>query len=89
METDDMKHIRLIAALAVLCLLAGSAFAVSKLMPAVVDPQECIGCGECVEDCPEGAITLGEDGLAVVDEEKCTGCKRCAKACPVEAISVE
>jgi ferredoxin len=51
--------------------------------------KECIGCGECVEECPGGAITLDEDGLAVVDEEKCTGCKKCTKACPVDAISVE
>ena len=44
-----MKHLRIIAALAILCLLAGSAFAVSKLMTAVVDKEECIGCGACLE----------------------------------------
>jgi len=52
-----MKHMKLFAVLAALCLLAGSAFAVSKLMPAVVDQKECLGCGKCVEKCPEGAIT--------------------------------
>jgi ferredoxin len=89
MEIDEMKHLRLIAVLAVLCLLAGSAFAVSKLMTATVDEQECMGCGKCVDKCPEGAITMNEDGIAVVDKEKCTGCGKCTKSCPAEAISVE
>lgn len=80
---------KLLAALAILCLLAGSAFAVAKLKPASVDAEKCIGCGACTEDCPAGAMTLDKDGLAVVDSEKCTGCKRCVASCPVEAVSVE
>lgn len=84
-----MKHQRFLAMLAVLCLLIGSAYAVAKLMPAVVDEKKCIGCGDCVEKCPLGAITLNEDGLAEIDKEKCTGCLKCAKACPNEAISSE
>jgi NAD-dependent dihydropyrimidine dehydrogenase PreA subunit len=84
-----MKHTRLIVALAVLCLLVGSAYAVAKLIPAIVDEQKCIGCGACVEKCPVGAISLNDQGIAVVDKEKCTGCGKCARSCPVEAISKE
>ena len=84
-----MKHTRLIVALAVLCLLIGSAYAVAKLMPAVVDENKCIGCGTCVERCPAGAISLNDQGIAVVDKEKCTECGKCARSCPVEAISTE
>lgn len=84
-----MKHTRLIVALAVLCLLVGSAYAVAKLMPAVVDESKCIGCAACVQECPFGAISLNDQGFAVVDKEKCTGCGKCTKACPVEAISTE
>jgi ferredoxin len=83
-----MKHMRMFAALAVICLLLGSAYAVAKLMPAVVDENKCIGCGSCVERCPVGAISLSEQGIAVVDKEKCTGCNKCSKACPAEAIAV-
>ena len=83
-----MKHMRLFAALAVICLLIGSAYAVAKLMPAVVDNEKCTGCGKCVERCPEGAITLNEQGIAVVDKEKCTGCNKCSKACPALAIAI-
>jgi ferredoxin len=89
MEIGILKHLRIIAALAILCLLAGSAFAVSKLMPAVVDKEECIGCGTCIEKCPEGAIFPDDEGIAVVNKEKCIGCKKCVKSCPVEAISLE
>ncbi|NMB86029.1 MAG: 4Fe-4S binding protein, partial [Methanothrix sp.] len=27
-------------------------------MPAVVNREECVSCGTCVEECPEEAITL-------------------------------
>jgi len=84
-----MKNTKLFAILAVLCLLVGSAYAVAKLMPAVVDENKCIGCGDCVKKCPEGAISLNDEGIAVVDKEKCSGCGKCVKACPVEAVSVE
>jgi len=84
-----MKHTRLFVALAVLCILVGSAYAVAKLMPAVVDENKCIGCGSCVAECPAGAVSLNDQGIAVVDKEKCTGCGRCAKACPVEAVRTE
>jgi ferredoxin len=84
-----MNRRRLFAVLAVLCLLIGSAFALAKLMPAVVDEQKCIGCEACVEKCPVEAISLNDQGIAVVDKEKCTGCKRCVDACPNEALSVK
>ena len=84
-----MNHTRLAVALAVVCILIGSAYAVAKLIPASVDESKCIGCGACVEQCPAGAISIGSDGTAVVDKEKCTGCGKCAKSCPVEAISTE
>ncbi|HPS92238.1 MAG TPA: 4Fe-4S binding protein [Methanothrix sp.] len=84
-----MEHKRLAVALAVVCLLIGSAYAVAKLIPASVDESKCIGCGECVGECPAGAVSIGDDGTAVVDKEKCTGCGKCAKSCPVEAISTE
>lgn len=85
---EKMKHLRLFAALAILCLLIGSAFAVANLMP-VVDKEKCTGCGTCVEKCPEKAIDLNDQEVAAINKDKCTGCHKCAKACPNEAISVE
>ncbi|NLY39062.1 MAG: 4Fe-4S binding protein [Firmicutes bacterium] len=47
----------------------------------------CIGCGACVDTCPEGAIYISEeDDLAEIDPEKCARCGLCASMCPQEAI---
>lgn len=47
--------------------------------------DECISCGQCVEECPVDAISEGED-IYVIDAEKCIDCGACAAVCPVEAI---
>ena len=58
-------------------------------MPAVVNRDECVSCGTCVEECPGEAISLDDEEIAVVNKEKCTECKTCVEACPSEAISME
>ncbi len=58
-------------------------------MPAIVNEEECVSCGTCVENCPEEAITMGENEMPVIDKEKCTECSTCVENCPSEAISVE
>jgi len=59
------------------------------VMPAVVNREECVSCGTCVEECPEEAIKLDDEEIAVVDPEKCTECGTCVEACPSEAIHIE
>ncbi len=58
-------------------------------MPAIVNKEECVSCGTCVEECPEEAITMGDDEMPIIDKEKCTECSTCVEACPSEAIKVE
>lgn len=60
-----------------------------KPAPAVVDLDNCNGCGRCVADCPFSAVTLAprSDGRpffqeAVVDSDKCVSCGICVGACP-------
>lgn len=49
----------------------------------------CLGCGDCVNACAFGSITMNpETGLPEVDEDKCTGCGACAKACPRHIIEL-
>lgn len=58
-------------------------------MPPIVtiDGQRCVGCEQCIAECPVDAIRI-EDGVAVVDPERCIGCGKCLKVCPVDAISL-
>jgi len=45
----------------------------------------CIGCGSCVNTCPNGAM-LVVDGKARNDAAKCILCGYCAPVCPQFAI---
>jgi len=49
--------------------------------------DRCTGCGLCVEECDQGALSLVDD-KAVVDESKCILCGYCAAVCPEYVIRV-
>lgn len=46
---------------------------------------KCIGCGKCVTNCPNGAISLEKYR---VDRSKCAVCGECAKVCPAESLQI-
>jgi ferredoxin len=50
--------------------------------------NNCIRCGACEAECPEGAIYLG-DTYFEVDPDKCVECGSCANVCPVGAPQTE
>ena len=56
---------------------------------ATVITEECINCGACEPECPNSAISQGED-IYVIDPEKCTECvgfhdeEACNAVCPVD-----
>jgi Na+-translocating ferredoxin:NAD+ oxidoreductase subunit B len=50
---------------------------------AVIDPQFCANCGNCIERCQVYAISEG-DGFSMVDREDCIGCGLCVTGCPNE-----
>jgi len=54
-----------------------------------IDVGRCIGCGTCVDACPEGDV-LGVIGgtAAIINGHKCIGHSLCAEACPVGAITI-
>lgn len=51
--------------------------------------EECINCGACEPECPNQAISQGED-IFVIDPKLCTECvgfhdeEACAAVCPVD-----
>lgn len=57
----------------------------------VVDFDLCIGCGSCVEVCPEVFEVRDDEKAYVIAEDKCgtCDCEEAANICPVEAISFE
>ncbi len=50
--------------------------------------EECINCGACEPECPNEAISEGED-IFIIDPDRCTECvghfdtEQCAAVCPV------
>ncbi len=49
-------------------------------------PNRCIGCGACVEVCPEGAQTFDANGARLFDHAKCVACGKCVDVCYAEAL---
>ncbi len=46
-----------------------------------IDPDECVGCGDCIDACPEDAIE-GKDGyIHIIDQDLCEQCGKCVSAC--------
>jgi len=56
--------------------------------------EDCIVCGACEDECPTGAIHLG-NGIFIVDPERCTECvghnqtRKCADICPVDCCVLD
>jgi heterodisulfide reductase subunit A len=54
---------------------------------AVVDPVECVACGDCIPVCPYGAISRGPEEKAQINAALCQGCGTCVATCPSGAIT--
>ena len=58
---------------------------------ALIINDECINCDVCEPECPNAAITQGDD-IYEIDPEKCTECvghydvPQCVEVCPVDCI---
>ncbi|MDP1673182.1 MAG: YfhL family 4Fe-4S dicluster ferredoxin [Burkholderiales bacterium] len=61
---------------------------------ALMITDECINCDVCEPECPNDAISAGEE-IYVIDPDKCTECvghfdePQCQKVCPVDCIPLD
>jgi ferredoxin len=61
---------------------------------ALIITDECINCDVCEPECPNAAISQGED-IYVIDPHRCTECvghysePQCVKVCPVDCIPLD
>jgi heterodisulfide reductase subunit A len=75
------------AAAARASILMGNGKVKTEAITAVVDEEQCIGCGLCEEICPYGAPRI-EEGKSKIREILCRGCGSCAAECPKRAITM-
>jgi heterodisulfide reductase subunit A len=58
---------------------------------AIVEPDTCTACGDCLTACPYDAISMAEEGdrhFAVISPTGCKGCGGCVPICPENAIDL-
>jgi ferredoxin len=51
----------------------------------IIDPEECTGCMQCVENCPHDVLFKHKQMSVPI---KCTLCGECAEICPREALQL-
>jgi NAD-dependent dihydropyrimidine dehydrogenase PreA subunit len=54
-----------------------------------IDVDKCTGCGDCIPNCPEGAIQLIDGKARLISDLFCDGLGACLGTCPVGAITIE
>ncbi len=60
----------------------------SKNWYPVINQENCIECGSCVNFCPHGVYEKESDKPIVLSPEECIeGCHGCQGICPAEAIT--
>ncbi len=51
-----------------------------------IDRKKCVGCGACIENCPQKAIIMLPGWIGQVQKGKCIGCGRCVEICHKHAL---
>lgn len=64
-------------------------FMLNRLRPfPIFEHQSCVGCGDCVNNCPSKVITLNENQRPIVNLEGCIRCFCCQELCPHHAVKL-
>lgn len=54
-----------------------------------IDDEKCDGCGQCIPNCPEGALQIIDEKARLISDLFCDGLGACIGTCPMGAISIE
>jgi ferredoxin len=54
-----------------------------------IDDTLCNGCGQCIPNCPEGALQLIDGKARLISDLFCDGLGACIGECPLGAITIE
>jgi ferredoxin len=54
-----------------------------------IDADKCTGCGECIPNCPEGALQVIDGKARLISDLFCDGLGACIGHCPEDAITTE
>lgn len=54
----------------------------------IYDQEQCIQCGTCIAECPNGCLKL-EDGAVAHNPNRCMWCGHCLAVCPRDAIMID
>ena len=66
---------------------SGSPVFLTAMSHPVIEADECIGCGICVDACPQEVLEVVGGTADVVNEEACIACGDCVEECPMGAIA--
>ncbi len=53
-----------------------------------INPMRCIGCGDCIAQCPSNALGWHGKKASLMHPDRCTYCATCEDLCPNSAIEV-
>lgn len=53
-----------------------------------IHAHACTGCGECINQCPENALTLVNGKATLALPDACSYCAACEDICPNHAIEL-
>jgi uncharacterized protein (DUF362 family)/NAD-dependent dihydropyrimidine dehydrogenase PreA subunit len=64
-------------------------FVLNRLRPfPVFEHESCVGCSDCVNNCPPKGLTMNEHQRPIVDLEACVRCFCCQELCPHQAVKL-
>ena len=68
------------------CLWCQNPESHKKEVQLMVNSNLCKGCGKCLQECKQNALSFGADGITV-DRDKCIVCGACAAVCRNKALT--